>query len=95
MLAILNPQYAFLEADYANPNLKQVISKLKDSSEMANNREQGADAHTNSLLNVIPPNLTLKVNSLSYFVSCRYLLHWNAVDRRGLFLVKSLNHWLN
>lgn len=32
-MAILNPQYAFLEADYNNNNLYQVIPKVDNSSE--------------------------------------------------------------
>lgn len=90
MLAILNPQYAFLEADYLNPNLKQVKSKFEDL-EIVKDCELVASAHSNSILKIIPPNLYLKVNSLSYFVTCRYLLHCNSVDRRGIFLLKSLN----
>ena len=91
MLAILNPQYAFLEADYLNPNLKQVKLKFEDSLEMVNDCEHAANPHLNAILKFIPPNLYLKVNSLSYFITCRYLLHCNSVDRRGIFLLKSLN----
>lgn len=89
MLAILNPQYAFLEADYANPNLKQFISKFKDPSEMENIGEL-VDANSNLILKMIPPNLYLKVNTLSFYVSSRYF-NYNSVDRSGIFLMKSLN----
>ncbi len=93
MLAILNPQYAFLEADYENPNLKQVISKIKDTSEKENHRKP-VNNYSNSLLKAIPPNLYFKVNSLSYYVTSRYF-HYNSVDRSGIFLLKSLNLFPN
>ncbi|MFL0504811.1 hypothetical protein ACH0B5_03600 [Ureibacillus sp. 179-F W5.1 NHS] len=90
MLAISNPQYAFLEADYMNPNLNRFLPKLKDCSEKVDDREQHEDL-SETLLKMIPTNVYLKVNWLSYFVNSRYLFYCNSVDRRGIFILKTLN----
>lgn len=89
-MAISNPQYAFLEADYMNPNLNRFLTKLDDSSlEKVKDREH--DDISETVLKMIPMNVYLKVNWLSYFVNSRYLIYCNSVDRRGIFLLKTLN----
>lgn len=89
-MAISNPQYAFLEADYMNPNLNRFLTKLDDSSsEKVKDREH--DDISETVLKMIPTNVYLKVNWLSYFVNSRYLIYCNSVDRRGIFLLKTLN----
>ncbi|MEK9199001.1 hypothetical protein ACH0B5_03615 [Ureibacillus sp. 179-F W5.1 NHS] len=63
-MAISNPQYAFLEADYVNPNLNEAIWELQDSSEKVNNNGLLVDAQSNARFKIIPTNIYLKLNAL-------------------------------
>lgn len=63
-MAISNPQYAFLEADYVNPNLNEAIWELEDSSEKITINERLADAQSNTGLIIFPTNIYIKVNSI-------------------------------
>ncbi|MFP3916687.1 hypothetical protein U5N28_02660 [Lysinibacillus telephonicus] len=68
-MTILNPRYAFLEADYANPNLNQALWNLEDSSEIENESGLIANAHTNTMSKIIPPNVYLKISPLLPFLN--------------------------
>ncbi len=68
MMAISNPQYAFLEADYANPNLNQALWELEESSEIVNEFTLTANTQSNIALKIMPTNVYLKVNSLLPFL---------------------------
>ncbi|MGE7929662.1 hypothetical protein [Lysinibacillus xylanilyticus] len=60
-MSILNPQYAFLEVDFHNPNLTQTELKVEDISEgvRKNNELVG---NTKISLKIIPPNVYIKLN---------------------------------
>ncbi|MED3801241.1 hypothetical protein P4562_04750 [Lysinibacillus xylanilyticus] len=60
-MSILNPQYAFLEVDFHNPNLTQVEMKVENISEVVrkNNELVG---NTKISLKIIPPNVYIKLN---------------------------------
>ncbi len=67
-MTISNPQYAFLQADYANPNLNQALWESEDSSEIKNVNVLTPSTRTNSVYKIIPTNVYLKVNSLLPFL---------------------------
>ncbi|MFJ7889284.1 hypothetical protein ACIQYL_14500 [Lysinibacillus xylanilyticus] len=60
-MSILNPQYAFLEVDFHNPNLTQAEMKVENISEVVrkNNELVG---NTKISLKIIPPNVYIKLN---------------------------------
>ncbi|KMY31868.1 hypothetical protein ACZ11_06670 [Lysinibacillus xylanilyticus] len=60
-MSILNPQYAFLEVDFQNPNLTQAELKVDNISEgvRTNNELVG---NTKISLKIIPPNVYIKLN---------------------------------
>ncbi|MFJ7978756.1 hypothetical protein ACIQ1D_00365 [Lysinibacillus xylanilyticus] len=60
-MSILNPQYAFLEVDFHNPNLTQTELKVENISEgvRKNNEHVG---NTKISLKIIPPNVYIKLN---------------------------------
>ncbi|KGR84795.1 hypothetical protein CD30_19245 [Ureibacillus massiliensis 4400831 = CIP 108448 = CCUG 49529] len=67
-MTISNPQYAFLKADYANPNLNQALWESEDSSEIKNEYVFTPSTRTNTMYQIIPTNVYLKVNSLLPFL---------------------------
>ncbi|TSI02651.1 hypothetical protein [Lysinibacillus sp. BW-2-10] len=62
-MPILNSQYAFLEADYTNPNLTQVKTVITESSnkfpQQSEFKKEGSITKTN-----FPPTMLLNVNWL-------------------------------
>ncbi|MFC9540037.1 hypothetical protein ACFTQ7_09165 [Lysinibacillus sp. NPDC056959] len=60
-MSISNPQYAFLEVDFLNPNLTQAELKVENISEgvRKNNELVG---NTKISLKIIPPNVYIKLN---------------------------------
>lgn len=64
MLAIANPQYAFLEADYTNPNLNQALWELEDSSEIVNQNVLIANSQSKAVFKIIPTSTYLKVSAV-------------------------------
>ncbi|MGE7672790.1 hypothetical protein ACQKMV_04255 [Lysinibacillus sp. NPDC094403] len=69
-MSILNPQYAFLEADFHNPNLTQAELKFENISEgvRKNNELLG---NTKIALKLIPPNVYIKLN---WMIGCLSLI---------------------
>jgi len=60
-LSISNPQYAFLEVDFHNPNLTQAELKVENISEgVRKNNELVGNAKIS--LKIIPPNVYIKLN---------------------------------
>ncbi|MFJ8513276.1 hypothetical protein [Lysinibacillus xylanilyticus] len=60
-MSILNPQYAFLEVDFHNPNLTQEEQKVENiSEEVRKNNELVGNTKTS--LKIIPPNVYIKLN---------------------------------
>ncbi|MEB2298561.1 hypothetical protein LAV72_02830 [Lysinibacillus xylanilyticus] len=60
-MSISNPQYAFLEVDFHNPNLTQAELKVENISEgvRKNNELVG---NTKIASKIIPPNVYIKLN---------------------------------
>lgn len=60
-LSISNPQYAFLEVDFHNPNLTKVELKVENISQgvRENNELVG---NTKIASKIIPPNVYIKLN---------------------------------
>ena len=60
-MSILNPQYAFLEVDFHNPNLTQVELKVENIPEEVRKKSELA-GNTKSALKIIPSNVYIKLN---------------------------------
>ncbi|WP_427107794.1 hypothetical protein [Lysinibacillus xylanilyticus] len=60
-MSILNPQYAFLEVDFHNPNLTQVEMKVENISEGVRKKKE-PEGNTKTSLKIIPPNVYIKLN---------------------------------
>jgi len=60
-LSILNPQYAFLEVDFHNPNLTQAELKVENISEGVRKKSEPV-GNTKTSLKIIPPNAYIKLN---------------------------------
>jgi len=62
-LSILNPQYAFLEVDFQNPNLTQVEIKVENINISEGVRKKSEPVgNTKTSLKIIPPNVYIKLN---------------------------------
>ena len=66
-MSILNPQYAFLEFDFYNPNLTQVELKVENISEEVRKKSELA-GNTKTALKIIPPNVYIKFNWLMVYL---------------------------
>ncbi len=60
-MSILNPQYAFLEVDFHNPNLTQAELKVENISEGVRKKSEPV-GNTKTPLKIIPPNAYIKLN---------------------------------
>ncbi|MCY9549493.1 hypothetical protein [Lysinibacillus xylanilyticus] len=60
-MSILNPQYAFLEVDFHNPNLTQAEMKVENISEVVRKKSEPV-GNTKISLKIIPPNVYIKLN---------------------------------
>ncbi len=86
-LSILNPQYAFLKADFHNPNLTQAEQQVENISEgvRKNNELVG---NTKIALNIIPPNVYIK---LHWIIGCLLLIPIDIYCVTALVVAKFLS----
>ncbi|MBG9452862.1 hypothetical protein ABE61_01855 [Lysinibacillus sphaericus] len=62
-MSISNPQYAFLEIDFHNPNLTQAELKVENISEgVRKNNDNERVGNTKIALKIISPNVYIKLN---------------------------------
>ncbi|MEQ6353447.1 hypothetical protein ABNX05_02330 [Lysinibacillus sp. M3] len=61
-MSISNPQYAFLEVDFHNPNLTQAELKVENIISEGVRKNNEIVGNTKISLKIIPPNVYIKLN---------------------------------